>query len=413
MKICIIGLGYIGIPTATMFASKGYEVIGVDIRENVVKAINSKHLPIEEKGLSELFSNHPFKASLTPEIADVFIICVGTPTDENRKVDLTAVISASRDIAPYIKRNDLVILESTVPPGTTNDIVLPILEKENLKAGVDFNLVHSPERVIPGNMLQELLSNDRIMGGITREGAVRAKELYSSFVKGQIYVTDAKTAETAKLMENTFRTVNIALANEVAMISETLGINAWEVIELANKHPRVNIHSPGPGVGGHCIPVDPWFIVEKAPEESQLIRMSLEKNHSMPAFTVNRIFNILGGEKGFKICLLGATYKANTDDIRESPTFDIVRLLEKENQVTLYDPHVNEYSEKDLYDCCESCDLLVLLVDHQQFKDIDYLKLHKIMKKPQLFDTKNFINRKSVTELGFSYHLLGDGSLKD
>jgi len=410
-KICVVGLGYIGIPTAIMFSSKGFEVVGVDISNNVVQSINNNILPIEEKGLDELFKKHPFKASTTIIPSDIYIICVGTPIDSNNNVNLEAVIQATKSISHFIKKSDLVILESTVAPGTTNDVVLPILEKENLKAGIDFNLVHSPERVIPGNLLYELKNNDRIMGGISKKGAIKAKTLYESFVLGNIYLTNALTAETSKLMENTYRNINIAFANEVAIICEKFKINAWQVIELANKHPRVNILSPGPGVGGHCIPVDPWFIVEKAPLQSPLIKLSLEKNRSMPEYTVNKLFNILQKKTKLNICLLGCTYKANTDDIRESPSFEIYNLLKKDNNVSLYDPHVKDYHKKSLYETCENADAIVLLVDHKEFANIDYDKLLRVMKKNIILDCKNFISKEIVTSAGFLYYLLGDGSL--
>ncbi len=410
-KICVVGLGYIGIPTAVMFASKGHEVIGADIRKNVVNSLNNLVLPIEEKGLDTLFLQHPFTAKLQPVMADVYIICVGTPTDQNKNVDLSAVTSAASSLIPYIEKDTLVIIESTIPPGTTKDIVLPIVEQSGLKAGKDFYLVHSPERVIPGNMLFELANNDRIMGGISETGAIKAKELYECFVKSQIYTTTATTAETAKLMENTFRNVNIALANEVALICEQLQINAWEVIELANKHPRVNILQPGPGVGGHCIPVDPWFIVEKAPKQATLIKQALEQNELVPSKVVSKIYNITNSSKGLKICLLGCTYKANTDDIRESPTFVISDTLSKDNQVILYDPNVSIYSNGSLYDACKGCDVMVLLVNHQQFSNIDYLKLAVTMKNNIILDCKNFLEKEKAIKNGFDYYLIGDGSI--
>ncbi len=410
-KICVVGLGYIGIPTAVMFASKGHEVIGVDIRENVINSLNNLQLPIEEKGLEKLFLKHPFKAKLQPVDADIYIICVGTPTDTHKKVNLTAVKSAASSLIPYIKKGTLVIIESTIPPGTTKDIVLPLVEQSGFKAGKDFYLVHSPERVIPGNMLFELANNDRIMGGISSIGAILSKELYECFVNGQIYTTTATTAETAKLMENTFRNVNIALANEVATICEKLQINAWEVIELANKHPRVNILQPGPGVGGHCIPVDPWFIVEKTPDQATLIKQALEQNEMVPIKLVSKIYDITKSKKGLKICLLGCTYKANTDDIRESPTFVIEAELTKDNQVVLYDPNVSDYANGSLYDACSGCDMVILLVNHQQFLNIDYLKLASVMKSCVIFDCKNFLEKEKAIKNGFDYYLIGDGSI--
>lgn len=410
-KICVVGLGYIGIPTAVMFASKGHEVIGVDIRKNVIDSLNDLLLPIEENGLEKLFLKHPFSAKSQPVDADVYIICVGTPTDSQKNVNLSAVKSAASSLIPYIKKGTLVIIESTIPPGTTKDIVLPIVEHSGLKAGKDFYLVHSPERVIPGNMLYELANNDRIMGGISSIGATLSKELYECFVKGQIYTTTATTAETAKLMENTFRNVNIALANEVATICEKLQINAWEVIELANKHPRVNILQPGPGVGGHCIPVDPWFIVEKTPDQATLIKQALEQNEIVPIKLVSKIYDIAKSTSGLKICLLGCTYKANTDDIRESPTFVIEANLAKDNQVILYDPNVSDYSIGSLYDACSGCDMAVLLVNHQQFSNIDYLKLASVMKSSVIFDCKNFLEKEKAIKNGFDYYLIGDGSI--
>ena len=410
-KICVIGLGYIGIPTAVMFASKDYEVIGVDIRDSVVNSINNKLLPIKEKGLEQLFLSNIFKATTKPIESDIYIICVGTPIDDDNNVNLDAVISASKSISSLIKPNDLIILESTIPPGTTDDIVLPILESEHLKAGEHFYLVHSPERVIPGNLLEELVSNDRVMGGVSKTGAIKAKELYSCFVEGNIYLANAKTAETSKLMENTYRNVNIAFANEVAQVCEKLKINAWKVIELANKHPRVNILNPGPGVGGHCIPVDPWFIVEKTKDQSQLIKLALEKNRDMPQFTAEKIYSILGNNKNFKICLLGCTFKANTDDIRESPTFELEKILNKNNYVTIYDPNIEDYSKIDLYESCKNCDAIILMVDHKQFKDIDIPKLRKVMNKNYILDTKNLLDKKQYISKGFSYYLLGDGSI--
>lgn len=409
-KICTIGLGYIGIPTSIMFKSKGYDVVGVDIRKNVVESINKNILPIEEKNLAELFTNNNFKALYSPCEANVFIICVGTPINNDNSVNLKAVISASTDIYPYLKKGDMVILESTVPPKTTSDIVLPILEKSGLKAGIDFNLVHSPERVIPGKILYELVNNNRIMGGITNECAIRAKKLYESFVEGEIFMTDSTTAETSKLMENTFRNVNIAFANEVSRVCEDLKINAWDVIELANKHPRVNILEPGPGTGGHCIPLDPWFLVEKSPNESKLIKMSLELNREMPQFCVEKIYKILGKSKGNKICLLGVTYKADTDDVRESPIWEIEKILKENNQVTIYDPNVLEYKSPSLCEKARDCDLVVLCVNHTAFRSIDLNELGSVMKSKAILDTRKFFNKDTIISKGFNYYLLGDGT---
>ena len=259
MKVCVIGLGYIGLPTAAMFANAGHDVLGVDKKPQIVEALNRGEIIIEENGLPEyikaVVEKGHLRAALEPETSDAYIISVPTPITEDKKADMRFVESATRSIVPLLKKGDLVILESTSPVGTVDSLMLPILEESGLKAGVDFGLGHSPERVIPGKILYELVHNSRIAGGIDKESAHRIAELYRSFVEGEIYETDARTAEMCKLSENTFRDVNIAFANELAKICEEQGINVWELIEICNKHPRVNIHQPGPGVGGHCIAV--------------------------------------------------------------------------------------------------------------------------------------------------------------
>jgi len=267
-KVCVLGLGYIGLPTAAVLATHGFSVVGVDANAVVVDTVNNGGIHIKEPGLNTIVQAAINSGNLVVrtklERANAFIIAVPTPL-ESRRADLKYVKSATESIVPYLERNNLVILESTVPPKTTEELLVPILEQSRLKAGEDFYLAHCPERVLPGNILKEIIENDRIIGGINPESAAKAKALYSRFVSGAIYLTDATTAELVKVMENTYRDVNIALVNELSRICTKLGINVWEVIELANKHPRVNLLRPGPGVGGHCLAVDPWFVVEKAP----------------------------------------------------------------------------------------------------------------------------------------------------
>ena len=262
-KICIIGLGYIGLPTAAMFATHGHKIIGVDINKNIVDSLNHGRITIEEPYLDILVqaavTSENLVARTQPEEADVFIISVPTPINKDKTADLSAVKAAAESIVPFLREGNIVVLESTSPPRTVQDILLPILKKSGLDIGTQILVAHSPERVLPGKILIELVENNRIVGGINQTSCEAVRDLYRTFVKADIFLTDATTAEMCKLMENTFRDVNIALANELAILCEGLGINAWEVIKLSNKHPRVNIHQPGPGVGGHCLAVDPWF----------------------------------------------------------------------------------------------------------------------------------------------------------
>ena len=414
MKVCVIGLGYIGLPTAAMFANAGHEVLGVDKKPQIVEALNRGEIIIEENGLAEFIKSvvekGHLRAALDPETSDAYIISVPTPITEDKKADMRFVESATRSIVPLLKKGDLVILESTSPVGTVDSLMLPILEESGLKAGTDFGLGHSPERVIPGKILYELVHNSRIAGGIDSESASRIAQLYKSFVEGEIYETDARTAEMCKLSENTFRDVNIAFANELAKICEDQGINVWELIEICNKHPRVNIHQPGPGVGGHCIAVDPWFIVEKEPGLAQIIRKSRETNDSMPAYVAKRAEEILSGAEDPKICILGATYKPDVDDMRESPILHLAdELREKGVQVVLHDPHAAKRPgiEGDLMKAAEGADLIILGVNHKQFKDLDYEALAQAVRRKNFLATSNFADRAAAERAAFAYHLLG------
>ena len=379
MKVCVIGLGYIGLPTAAMFANAGHEVLGVDKKPQIVDALNRGEIIIEENGLAEFIKavvdKGHLRAALDPETSDAYIISVPTPITEDKKADMRFVESATRSVVPLLKKGDLVILESTSPVGTVDSLMMPILEESGLKAGVDFGLGHSPERVIPGKILYELVHNSRIAGGIDKESARRIADLYKSFVEGEIYQTDARTAEMCKLSENTFRDVNIAFANELAKICEEQGINVWELIEICNKHPRVNIHQPGPGVGGHCIAVDPWFIVEKEPGLAQIIRKSRETNDSMPGYVAKRAEDILAGIADPKVCILGATYKPDVDDMRESPTLQLLESQERHlaTGLKVYDPYIttdvvsNQYHDLDEF--LNAIDFVVIMVKHNEIKE--------------------------------------------
>lgn len=416
-KICIIGLGYIGLPTAAMFATHGHMTIGVDVNNVVVSALNKGKIVIEEPYLDIMVqaavTSGNLSAQAIPEEADVFIIAVPTPANKDKTADMSYVINAAESIVPYLRKGNTVVLESTSPPGTVKDLLIPIFEKSGLKIGKELLVAYSPERVLPGKILTELVENNRIIGGINEDSCQTVKELYSTFVRGEIYVTDSTTAEMTKLMENTFRDVNIALANELAKLCENFGINSWEVIEFANKHPRVNIHKPGPGVGGHCLAVDPWFIVEKQPEMAKIIRLSREINENMPYHVLKRIKDILKPiESGKKVTILGATYKPNIDDIRESPILMLVDLLENEAniEINVFDPHIKKckYLEVNFNNAISKSDLIVLGVDHDCFANIDFQSMKEVMSTPNVLDTRNFWDKDAVISSGLNYYLLGN-----
>jgi len=409
-KVCVIGLGYIGLPTATVLAHNGFEVHGVDINEKAVELINNEQVHIYEPDLDimvkKAVESGNLKASVVPEKADVFIIAVPTPFKENHKPDLTYVEQATRSISPYLEPGNIVILESTSPVGTTEKVAEWILE-ERADLSIDENhekrifVSHCPERVLPGKILKELIENDRIIGGINEESTKRTVEFYKNFVKGKILETNARTAELSKLTENAFRDVNIAFANELSMICDELNINVWELINLANHHPRVNILQPGPGVGGHCIAVDPWFIVDAAPETAKLIRTARMVNDSKPYFIIEKIKEATKNLQNPTIACLGLAFKANVDDLRESPAVKIVKELSAIYDQTIYvaEPHIEELPKELLEfnvqlikteDAIEKADVVVLLVDHDYFKVIDWTEiLHRENKI--LVDTRGMV----------------------
>ncbi|ERJ12936.1 nucleotide sugar dehydrogenase [Haloplasma contractile] len=406
MNICVIGLGYIGLPTAAMFAHHGHQVYGVDTRREVVELINKGLIHIEEPGLSELVSDVSLhgllKAGTKPIEADVYIIAVPTPNqhDEYMSCDLSNVLSACRAIIPYVKEKNIVIVESTIEPRTMDDVVRPLFIKEGFTIGHDVFLAHCPERVLPGNILNELVYNNRLIGGVTSKCSKVASNVYRSFVKGEIIETEAKTAELSKLMENTYRDINIAIANELTKICHELEINVLDVIEMANKHPRVNIHSPGPGVGGHCLAVDPYFIYSKTPHLANLIKVARDTNNSMPDYVVEQVENLLDGVNEPKVSIFGLSYKGNVDDIRESPSLQVFKLLRSSGYtVSIYDPHVEHHLCETLETCIKDSDLIVVLTDHNEFKTLDHKKIASCMRSPLVLDTKNCITPQFNSEL--------------
>lgn len=375
-RVCVVGLGYIGLPTGALLANSGFEVHGVDVNSANVDLINDGRVHIVEPDLDELVrtvvEKGTLKASTSPAQADVFMLCVPTPfrdVDGDPEPNLDYVIDASRAIAPFLKPGNLVILESTSPVGAT-ELVARTLQEE----GVDISslsIAYCPERVLPGKILKELVENDRIVGGLNDEAAAKVGEFYEGFVTGKVLKTDARTAEMCKLTENSFRDVNIAFANELSLICDKLEIDVWELIELANCHPRVNILQPGPGVGGHCIAVDPWFIVASDPEQAKLVRQAREVNDGKPRWVVNRIIETIENLHGKRVACLGLAFKPDIDDLRESPALQIVQALRAEGVETInVEPNIDAHDDlalSSLEEALEQADLVVILVRHKQF----------------------------------------------
>ncbi len=369
--IVVVGTGYVGLPAALMLAKAGHKVVGVDINENLVRAINEGVMHIRESELQTLMDDPTVKANIhaqsTPCEGDVFIIAVPTPLDERKKIaEMVYVDDAVRSIIPFLRPGNLVIIESTIPPLTCREHITPMIEEAtSLKVGETLYLAHCPERILPGDIFHEIVHNDRIIGGINEITQEKAAAIYASFVKGQLFKTDDITAELAKLMENSYRDVNIALANEFNAVAETLGIDGRGVIELANRHPRVNILMPGIGVGGHCIPIDPWFIKEIDPANSRLIFTSRLINDEMPHRIAAKIRHAVRGVSSPRIIALGAAYKPNTEDLRESPALEIVELLREDGyDVQHYDPLVEGMGYTSLLELARDADMLAILIAH-------------------------------------------------
>ncbi|NJE84572.1 nucleotide sugar dehydrogenase [Thermococcus sp. CX2] len=416
-ELAVIGLGYIGLPTAIMFANAGFRVTGLEIREDVVEKINSGHAHIIEPEIDELLQNAlkngNLRATSNPadiKGKDVYIICVQTPLKDDKTPNLSYLESAVRTVAGAMKKGSLVIIESTVPPLTTAKMATLIEELTGLKAGEDFYMVHAPERVMPGRIFKELVYNSRIFGGITPESAELAELLYRSFVKGQTFKTSSTVSEVVKLMENTFRDVNIALANEFAFLAHQYGINVFEAIELANTHPRVRIHIPGIGVGGHCLPKDPHLLIWPAKEDFGLIRLAREINDSMPLFTKDLLFKAfreinLPPEEAV-VTILGLAYKGNSDDTRNSPASALIEAIRDDvGEIRTYDPYVGGTHES-LEAAVSGADAVVIATDHTSFKAINWEELGKIMRNKILIDGRHVVKEPPK---GFIFKGIGRG----
>ncbi len=403
-KVSVLGLGYVGLPSAAVFARSGLKVVGVDIDAAAVDMVNTGKAHIVEPGLDDLLAevvgNRHLRASTVVEAADVFVIAVPTPFKEGKAPDLRFVEAATRMIAPRLETGNLAILESTSPVGATEkvarwlqaerpDLKIPALDGET----GDINVAYCPERILPGKVIEELVSNDRVIGGMTPQCSEVAVAFYKRFVEGECHVTNARTAELCKLSENSFRDVNIAFANELSIIAHRLGIDATELIRLTNRHPRVNILNPGPGVGGHCIAVDPWFIVDSAPEEARIIRTARNVNDSKPAWVVDRVMEIVATIDNPVVACMGLAYKPDVDDLRESPSVEVVRLLAQEIKGTLLvcEPFVDSLPESLLINgvdlansqiVVDQADVVVFLTAHTQFRDLVFDE----NKKRQFFD---------------------------
>lgn len=405
-KVCVVGLGYIGLPTAAFIASKGVKVVGVDVNERFVNLINEGKVPFFEPGFEDLLSKVVREGNLIAQTdqvdADAYIVCVPTPFQDDHRVDTKYIRAASEALAPHLRPGALVVLESTSPPGTTEDMAKHLIE---LRPDLSLNdeddnaiyIAHCPERVLPGQIMEEMENNDRVIGGLTPKGTELARDLYATFCTAELLMTNATTAEMAKLTENSFRDVNIAFANELSLICDRLGIDVWELIELANHHPRVNILQPGPGVGGHCIAVDPWFIVSAAPEEAKLIKLARDVNDGKPNWVIEQVVKALEGKKDPVVAALGIAFKNDIDDLRESPSLEIVKRLGVDNpelDIRVVEPNVEELpavlsnisnlSKQSAEEAIAAADVVLLLVNHKEFVNLD----QSVLEGKTVIDTK-------------------------
>lgn len=396
----VIGLGYIGLPTSLMFASHGVEVVGTDLNKELVASLNDGKLTFEESGLDDIFQEAIDKGiKFSNEYAKTnrYLITVPTPyISESKKIDASYVIAATKQVMEVCDAGTILVIESTISPGTIDRFVRPVIEEKGFKIGEDIHLVHAPERIIPGNMVYELKHNSRTIGADSEDVGEEVKEWYKSFCEGDIVVTDIKTAEMSKVVENTFRDINIAFANELAKICHREDMDVYELISIANKHPRVNILQPGPGVGGHCISVDPWFLVGDYPDIVDVIASAREVNDAAPSYVYSRIKEIMSknGIKDFsRVGLYGLTYKENVDDMRESPTLQLLEVLKEENinDVKVYDPMIKERKIDNqvlnIDEFLNEVDIVVVLVAHDEIKNNQKLLSNKI-----IYDTRNIID---------------------
>lgn len=425
-NITIFGMGYIGLPTASLFANNGFQVMGIARNKERIHLINQGISPIDEPGLSDLVKNSIESGNLkvsddgldAVKNSNIIIVIVPTPKDEINRADLTAVKETCETISKGLKKDDLVIVESTVPQGTCDNIVIPILEKSGLKAGKDFSVAYTPERAIPNNTIYEMTHNARVIGGFDTKSADKTANLYQHITKGEVIkVKNLKTAETVKLIENTYRDVNIALSNEIAMICEKLGVDAIEAIEVANHHPRVNLHTPGPGVGGHCLAIDPYFLVETAEEngmKAPLISIARYTNEGMPNHVMKIVMDCLDeANKDItktKIGILGVAYKGNVADARETPAKALINILkEKGANVYASDPHTPKDEIKSLgaepveMEQVLNCDCVVLITDHDEYKQIK----SEMIKSPIFICTRPVLNPDDFKNSGMIFRGIG------
>lgn len=398
--INVIGLGYIGLPTALVLAKSGNEVVGTDINKEIVQKLQSNHITFEEEGLDELFSaaiSNNIEFSNDYKSADTYIITVPTPYEKNnKKINAEYVIDATKQVLEVCKEDAIIVIESTISPGTIDRFIRPLFKDYKYELGRNIHLVHAPERILPGNMIYELKNNSRTIGADSPIIAEKVKKVYESFCNGEIVTTDIRTAEMTKVIENTFRDINIAFANELTNICHQDNLDVYEIIRIANKHPRVNILNPGPGVGGHCIPVDPWFLVGDYPRFTRLITAAREINDSMPRYVLNRVYEIMratGVKDISRVGIYGLTYKADVDDIRESPTLQLLDLMKQHlaEPLSVYDPMVEkrlvDSQIMDFNEFLNSTDLVIIMVGHQHIKEHKTMLSNKIV-----FDTQNIFD---------------------
>jgi UDP-N-acetyl-D-mannosaminuronic acid dehydrogenase len=416
VRVGVIGLGYVGLPTASMFATRGLTVVGVDTNEAMIDRLLEGDVENLEPDVQSLalaaLNSGKLRVSSAIEECDAYVVAVPTPVGPDHKADLTYVRTAIAALRPHLVKGSLVILESTVPPGTTENVIVPELEMSGLRAGPDILVAHCPERVLPGSTLVELVNNDRVVGGINRESGERAAALYRTFVRGRIHITDATTAELVKVMENTYRDVNIALANEFALVAQRLGVDVWEAIELANNHPRVSILKPGPGVGGHCIAVDPWFLVELTQDDTTVIRSARERNDSMPRLVVERLL-ANAPALGTHVAVLGLAYRAGLGDTRESPALRVIKELESRGvEVKAHDPYVVSQAGIDvvtLEEALDNASAILVITDHSEFRNLDPDRAAAAVANRILFDTRNCLPREAWERAGFTVLTVGRG----